>query len=153
MDFKKLHEQFRDNDSPSVEGQIRWLQKQGFAQHQIEQAMITVYSELERKATPLVFTKKETHPDGGIKISRVFGNDPSHQPADDWTAQPIVNGEQFDQYLLQVAKRVRTEELGLMVKKMEEFEVNLRKKWIKEEEDKKKQTVEKPKGSWFRRKK
>ena len=48
MNFKELHEKFKDDDSPSVEGQIRWLQKQGFAQHQIEQAMISVYTEIER---------------------------------------------------------------------------------------------------------
>lgn len=48
MDFVKIHERFKDNDSPCVEGQIRWLQKQGFAQHQIEQAMISLYSAIER---------------------------------------------------------------------------------------------------------
>ena len=39
MDIKALHERFKDDHSPSVEGQIRWLQKQGFPQHHIEQAM------------------------------------------------------------------------------------------------------------------
>lgn len=48
MNFKALHTKYKDNDSPTVEGQIRWLQKQGFGQHQIDQAMITVYTEVER---------------------------------------------------------------------------------------------------------
>ncbi len=49
MNFKELHRKHADKDSPTVEGQIRWLQKQGFPQHQIDQGMITVYSEIERK--------------------------------------------------------------------------------------------------------
>jgi uncharacterized protein (DUF2132 family) len=48
MNFVDLHAKYKDENSPSVEGQIRWLQKQGFAQHQIEQAMIKVYMEIER---------------------------------------------------------------------------------------------------------
>jgi len=48
MDFVALHLKYKDSDSPSVEGQIRWLQKQGFAQAQVEQAMISVYDEIER---------------------------------------------------------------------------------------------------------
>jgi len=48
MDFKKLHEQYKDESSPSVELQIRWLQRIGFQAHQIDQAMITVYGEIER---------------------------------------------------------------------------------------------------------
>jgi hypothetical protein len=48
MDFKKLHERYKDDASPSVELQIRWLQKLGFQNHQIDQALITVYTEIER---------------------------------------------------------------------------------------------------------
>ena len=47
MDFKKLHEKYKDEASPSVELQIRWLQRIGFQPHQIDQAMITVYGEIE----------------------------------------------------------------------------------------------------------
>lgn len=48
MDFKKLHEQYKDEASPSVELQIRWLQRIGFQPHQVDQALITVYGEIER---------------------------------------------------------------------------------------------------------
>jgi hypothetical protein len=48
MDIKKLHEKYKDDASPSVELQIRWLKKMGFEQHQIDQAMIIVYSEIEK---------------------------------------------------------------------------------------------------------
>jgi len=85
MDFKELHSKYKDEYSPSVEGQIRWLQKQGFAQHQIEQAMISVYTEIER----------------GEK--------------------DFKNGLELDQYLLEKAKIIRTEELADQVKKMEAF--------------------------------
>jgi hypothetical protein len=51
MNFKELHEKFKDDASPSVELQIRWLQKMGFLQHQIDQAMITVYTEIEQGKT------------------------------------------------------------------------------------------------------
>jgi len=48
MDFKKLHEKYKDEASPSVELQIRWLQRIGFQPHQVDQALITVYGEIER---------------------------------------------------------------------------------------------------------
>jgi len=48
MDFKKLHERYKDEFSPSVELQIRWLQRIGFQPHQIDQALITVYTEIEQ---------------------------------------------------------------------------------------------------------
>uniref|UniRef100_A0A7C4TX39 Uncharacterized protein n=1 Tax=Caldisericum exile TaxID=693075 RepID=A0A7C4TX39_9BACT len=96
MDFKAIHERFKDDDSPSVEGQIRWLQKQGFAQHQIEQAMIATYSAIERG---------------------------------EFTPQ---NGFELDQYLLNEAKKIRTEELTLMIKRMEDFVANIKKQAIDE---------------------
>ena len=57
MDLKALHAKFRDDDSPSVEGQIRWLQKQGFAQHHIDQAIIGMYTDIEQE----VLTFKSGH--------------------------------------------------------------------------------------------
>ena len=48
MDFNKLHEPYKDDASPSVELQVRWLQRLGFQPHQIDQALITVYGEIER---------------------------------------------------------------------------------------------------------
>lgn len=107
MDMKTLHARFKDDDSPSVEGQIRWLQKQGFPQHHIEQAMLTLYSELERGNVP----KKE---DG----------------------TPVKGGWDLDQALLLTAKTIRTDELRLQVKRLEEFEAKLKAKW---EEDRRKE--------------
>lgn len=106
MNFTELHAKYKDDDSPSVEGQIRWLQKQGFAQHQIEQAMIATYAEIER----------------GEK--------------------DFTSGLELDQYLLNKAKLIRTEELTLQIAKMEEFVDKLKSKW---EEDLKK------KKPWYRR--
>lgn len=48
MNIKALHEKYKDDASPSVELQIRWLKRIGFEPHQIDQAMLTVYSEIER---------------------------------------------------------------------------------------------------------
>jgi uncharacterized protein (DUF2132 family) len=100
MDMKELHAKYKDENSPSVEGQVRWLQKQGFAQHQIEQAMIAVYTEIER----------------GEK--------------------DFKDGLELDQYLLEKAKIIRTQELADQVKKMESFVESIRNKAI---EDYKKQ--------------
>lgn len=108
MDFIQLHAKYKDDDSPSVEGQIRWLQKQGFVNHQIEQAMITVYSEIER---------------GEIDFK---------------------NGAELDHYLLERAKRIRTEELTEHIKKMEHFVNSLRQQAV---EDYKKQQA-KP---WYKK--
>jgi len=109
MNFVELHSKFKDDDSPSVEGQVRWLQKQGFAQHQIEQAMISVYMEIERNEAN------------------------------------FKNGFELDQYLLEKAKLVRTEELTTQIAKMEEFVANLKKKW---DEDRLKTEVKLP---WYKR--
>jgi hypothetical protein len=49
MDFKALHEPYKDEASPSVEVQIKWLKKLGIPDHVIDQAMITVYTEIEQK--------------------------------------------------------------------------------------------------------
>jgi len=96
MDFKELHAQFKDEHSPSVEGQIRWLQKQGFTQAQIEQAMIDVYSEIER---------------GEVTFN---------------------NGFELDQYLLERAKKIRTEELTMQIKRMEEFVSKIKQQAVEE---------------------
>ena len=99
MDFKALHEKFKDENSPSVELQIRWLQKMGFQPHQVDQAMITVYSEIEAGKT-------------------------------------FKDGSEFNLYLKDAAGKIRTEELEVYIRKLEQFEANmrikLRKEWEKE---------------------
>jgi uncharacterized protein (DUF2132 family) len=111
MNIKELHERFKDDDSPSVEGQVRWLQKQGFAQHQIEQAMLKVYDEIDRGLVTFEGDRK---------------------------------GFRLDQYLLQTAKQIRTEELSQQIKSIEDFHARLKAQW--EEDLRKKQR--KP---WYKR--
>lgn len=48
MDFKELHKPYKDAVSPSVELQMQWLQKIGFKPHQIEKAMLLVYTDIEQ---------------------------------------------------------------------------------------------------------
>lgn len=103
MDITKLHEKFKDHDSPSVEGQIRWLQKQGFLQNQIDQAMISVYTDVENKKVLYL------------------------------NAQIAKSGWDFDQVLLKAAKKVRTEDLTAIIKNIERFEADMKYKWEKEQ--------------------
>jgi len=49
MDFEKLHEPYKDENSPSPELQVKWLRKFSIPDHVIDQAMITVYTEIEQK--------------------------------------------------------------------------------------------------------
>lgn len=128
MDMKVLHSRFSDKDSPSVEGQIRWLQKNNFPQHQIEQAMITVYSELERGKIPKRWTN-------GTEV-KYLSSDSNYLSAE-WFSRPISGGAELDQYLLEIAKRIRTEELTTLIRKMEQFEINMRKKWEAEQKQRK----------------
>ena len=60
-----LHRKFKDHDSPSVEGQIRWLQKQGFAEHHIQQAMIALYNDIEQEKIPNLHTHQSHTDDEG----------------------------------------------------------------------------------------
>jgi len=130
MDIKKIHEGFVKDKNFSVEGQIRWLQKAGFPQHQIEQAMITVYSELEKGAIPKVWIK-------GKEKKYLTSSEKFLERESGWASRNIQNGHDLDQYLLEIAKRIRTQELTVMIGKMEEFEAKMRKKWEEEERKKK----------------
>lgn len=51
MDIKKLHEPYKDQNSPSPELQLRWLKRLGYEPHVIDQAMLTVYTEIEQGRT------------------------------------------------------------------------------------------------------
>jgi len=134
MEFKKLHEQFKDDDSPSVEGQVRWLQKQGFAQHQIEQAMIATYTELEHGDIPVRWKNVAKDGDGNEKVERRYSlADHSPPTKQTWDKREIKNGFELDQVLLEMAKKARTDDLNAMVKNMETFEKGLKKKWAKAE--------------------
>ena len=99
MNIIKLHEKFKDHDSPSVEGQIRWLQKQGFMQSQIDQAMISVYTDIER----------------GVELY--------------FEGKVIDSGWALDQVLLKAAKVARTKDLTSVIKNIEKFEYDMRNRW------------------------
>jgi hypothetical protein len=44
--FEALHAKFRDQDSASPQGQIKWLLKQGIPANVVDEAMISVYEEI-----------------------------------------------------------------------------------------------------------
>ena len=44
--FEALHAKFRDQDSASPQGQIKWLLKQGIPANVVDEAMISVYEEV-----------------------------------------------------------------------------------------------------------
>lgn len=129
MKFNELHAKFKDDDSPSVEGQIRWLQKQGFQQHQIEQAMLTAYSELHAGRVPQRWKRTMKGKEDQEVIERKFGTGDTKPKGSGWDSRDIKNGFEFDQFILDCAKRVRTDELSIMLRHMEKFEKDLKKKW------------------------
>lgn len=121
MDMKALHKRFSDENSPSVEGQIRWLQKQQFSQSQIDQAMMTLYMELDAGRVPEAWTK------GGETCYCLQGTQVEPDPA--WTHRPIATGHDLDQMLLTIAKYIRTQELTVMITHLEKFEASMRSRW------------------------
>lgn len=129
MEFKELHKPFKDDDSPSIEGQIKWLQKQGFQQYQIEQAMIEAYTELQMEKTPLRWSRKMKKDDGAEIEEVKYGPVGKIPKGANWESRPIESGFELDQFLLEMAKLIRTNELSVMVRHMEKFEKDLRKKW------------------------
>ena len=126
MDIKKLHEQFQDDDSPSVEAQIRWLQKQGFGQHQIDQAIMTLYKALDHGEIPQVCQRIDI--EDKVKIYRLKGET---QKVGRWDVRKIKNGFELCQVLLELARRIRTKELSDTIKNIESFEHDMRKRWEK----------------------
>lgn len=129
MEMKELHKRWKDDSSPSVEGQIRWLQKQGFAQHHLEQALITMYGEIESGKIPMVYELE-----GRESLFRSAKEPP---PDERWAGREIADGNELDQYLLNVAKQIRTDELTAMIKNMEQFEAKLKAKWEAERKEEK----------------
>ena len=116
MDIKALLEGFTDLKDHSVEGQIRWLQKQGFTQDQIDQAILAVYFDIERGVLPNKWVR-------GNEVVYLLPTD--QRPNENWNGEPISGGNDLDQYLLKVAKGIRTKELadkvaaiGVQVSKM-----------------------------------
>lgn len=116
MDIKAILANYTDEPAYTVEGQIRWLQKQGFAPDQIDQAVLSVYFDIERGLLPNRW-------DTGSEIVYLPGDQP--KSGEHWLGGPITGGHELDQYLLKVAKDIRTKELsdkvaaiGVQVSKM-----------------------------------
>ena len=125
MDIKLLHSHYKDEHSPTVEGQIRWLQNQGFSQDQIDQAMIATYFDIERGCIPCKWERRFKDEQGRNTNELIFLPGDQPKPGDDWSGGPVAGGKMLDQYLLKVAKDIRTKELadktqalGAMVSKM-----------------------------------
>jgi len=128
MNLEILHSQFKDDDSPSVEGQIRWLQKQGFSQAQIDQAFILLYTDIEQYKFPKVFELYE----GDNLIDTKYGPHDQDPPNHNYKVRTITNGFELDQCLLECAKIVRQTELKRLAKGIEVFEKKLRKRWARQ---------------------
>ena len=118
MDLKAILANYTSKKDHTVEGQMRWLQKQGFTEDQIAQALMTVYFDLERGVLP---NKWQMGPDG--ETAYLPGDQP--KASETWIGGPISGGHELDQYLLKVAKDIRTRELtdkvaaiGVQVSKM-----------------------------------
>lgn len=128
MNFKAIHDKYKDDASPSVEGQIRWLQKQGFSQDQIDRAMLGLYSDIEIGQAPRVFEKEEN---GKIVDTKyAFYSDPI--PTFCYTFRDIKTGWELDQSLLEYARRERTKDLDAVIKRYEDFTKTLRNNWVKQ---------------------
>ena len=119
---------FKDEGCPSVEGQIRWLQKQGFQQHQIDQAMMQLYKALDHGEIPQICKRLDAPGDESQTIYRLKGET---QKVGRWDVRSIKDGFELDQVLLELARRIRTDELAVLIKNIENFEKDMRKRWEK----------------------
>lgn len=51
MNFQELYQPYATKEAPSVSEQIQWLLKQGIPQNIIDQALVLVYTEIEKGKT------------------------------------------------------------------------------------------------------
>ena len=86
MDLKKLHEKYKDADSPSVETQIKWLRKLGFQNHIIDQTMISCYTDIEQGIVDFK---------NGIELNR-FIRDTANKILKDELENYVKHLEQFE---------------------------------------------------------
>lgn len=125
MDLKTIHDAFTQKKDHTIEGQMRWLQKQSFTEDQIAQALMTVYFDLERGVMPNKWQMGE----GGETVYL-----PGDQPkaSETWIGGPISGFHELDQYLLKVAKDIRTRELTDKVKAVGEQVAKMKAQWEKD---------------------
>lgn len=123
VDYDKLHGRYKDDASPSVEGQIRWLQKQNFTANQIEVAMMSLYDDIYNETPPILYEL-----DGEKRYLRHSDKSPGRK----WASRQIKGGDELDQSLIEIAKRIRTKELEDIKKNMQDFVSGLKKSWKNE---------------------
>lgn len=124
MDMVKLHKPFAGKDSQSPEAQRNWLRKRGFTPIQIDRAMLTLYSDLDRGAVPPVF-------EGTTEIEkkeRRYGMSGAKAP-DGFATRKIESGMELDQALLEYAKFFKTDDEQTEMARVQKFEQLLRKRW------------------------
>lgn len=132
MNLKELHKQFKDDDSPSVEGQYRWLERQGFTPDQIERGIIEAYTELENGQIPTRWTRTMKTAEGKDVVEVKFGPKGKTPKGANWKGEPIKNGFELDQFIMEMARLARHNDLRMKVKGLELFEQKLRAKWSKQ---------------------
>lgn len=124
MDMVKLHKPFAGKESPSPEAQRNWLRKRGFTPIQIDQAMLTLYSDLDRGALPHVFEGKTEIEKKELR----YGMHGAAAP-NGFATREIKTGVELDQALLEYAKFFKTEDEKTEIERVQKFERMLRKRW------------------------
>jgi hypothetical protein len=127
MDMAKLHEPYKGKESPSIEGQKNWLRKRGFKQPQIDKAMLTLYADMARGATPLVFEGSKEVTRKEIKYGMADSKPPSG-----FEARPVKTGAELDQSLLVYATFFKAEDDAQETQQAQEFYKMLEKRWLKQ---------------------
>ena len=128
MDIKSLLQAYTSEKEFTVEGQIRWLQKQGFSQDQIDHAILAVYFDLERGVLPNKWYRTVETSAGPVSEIVYFAGD-QPKPNVDWDGGPISGGHELDQYLLKVAKDIRTKELSDKAAQLGELVSKMKSQW------------------------
>jgi hypothetical protein len=120
MDIKAILANFTSEKEFTVEGQIRWLQKQGFTQDQIDHAILKVYFDLERGCIPCKWNT-------GAEVVYMPGDQP--KSGEHWEGGPISTGNDLDQYLLKTAKDIRTKELSDKAAALGDLVAKMKSQW------------------------
>lgn len=136
MDIKAIHRKFTSQPDHLPEGQTLWLKKHGFREDQIEIAMTKVYFDLDRGCIPCKW-------DTGSEKVYLSGDQPPS--GEHWKGGPIETTDDLDQYLLKVAKDIRTQEETDKINRMGEVINKMKAQW----EDDYKKANSKP-GFWQR---
>ena len=126
MDIKAIHDAFTQEKDNTIEGQMHWLKKQGFTEDQMNHAILEVYFDLERGCIPCKWNT-------GAEVVYLPGDQP--KSGEHWEGGPISTANDLDQYLLKVAKVIRTKELtdkavalgGLISKMKSQWEADMAK--------------------------